>query len=118
MCTVSELTAAVANPSVPHIVIAPGTYEFTSSMCFERDYDNALCITRNVTIEAAVAGTVVLDAQGTEASERRVILITGGAPKLINLVITGGWAVRGSRRPRLSRARHTPMMPVAYAVHD
>ena len=110
MSTVSELTAAVADASVPHIVIAPGTYKFfTGSKCalYTKGY-SALCIDRDVTIEAAVAGTVVLDAQGTEASERRVILITGGAPKLINLVITGGYAVRASRRLHLGRAYHAP----------
>ena len=111
--TVSELTAAVVDASVPHIVIAPGTYRFTSSMC---PNDSALCIDRDVTIEAAVADTVVLDAQGKHTSPRRVIYINGGATKLINLVITGGYQVRGSRRPYLSRARRTPMMLLAYAA--
>ena len=113
--TVNQLTAAVADASVPHIVIAPGTYTFTSSMCPD---SSGLCIGRDVTIEAAVAGTVVLDAQGTYASPRRVIYINGGATKLINLVITGGFHVRGSRRPYLSRARRTPMMLLAYAAPD
>ena len=122
--TVSELTAAVVDASVPHIVIAPGTYRFTSNMCSNENRDekteySALCIGRDVTIEAAVADTVVLDAGTYYVHDtRRVIYISGGAAKLINLVITGGHAVRGSASPRLGRARHAPMMPVAYAAHD
>ena len=51
---------------------------------------SALCIDRNVTIEAEVAGSVVLDAKGA----RRVIYVAAaGRAELIGLNITGGAAI-------------------------
>ena len=50
---------------------------------------SALCIDRNVTIEAEVAGSVVLDAKGA----RRVIYVAAaGRAELVGLNITGGAA--------------------------
>ena len=42
-------------------MLKPDTYEFADDMCSEGG-GSALCIDRNVTIEAEVAGSVVLDA--------------------------------------------------------
>ena len=83
--SVAELTAAVGNSAVDKILVAAGTYEFTSDMCD----DSALCIDRALTIEAQVPGSVVLDAKGW----RRVFRIqSGGTAELIGLNITGGSA--------------------------
>ena len=66
-----------------------GTYEFADDMCPDEG-GSALCIDRDVTIEAEVAGSVVLDAQGA----RRVMHVsTAGRVELIGLNITGGAAV-------------------------
>ena len=84
--SVAELTAAVSNSAVDKILVAAGTYEFTSNMCS----GSAICINRALTIEAEVPGSVVLDAKG----RRRVFLIqSGGTAELIGLDITGGSAV-------------------------
>ena len=65
-----------------------GTYEFVEDMCSDLG-GSALCINRNVTIEAEVAGSVVLNATGA----RRVIYVsTAGRAELIGLNITGGAA--------------------------
>ena len=54
---------------------------------------SAIYINRGVVIEAAQPGTVVLDAQGTSSTKRRVIYVASGATvELIGLNITGGWA--------------------------
>jgi hypothetical protein len=83
--SVAELTAAVGNSAVDKILVAAGTYDFTSTMCS----DSAICIDRAVTIEAQVPGSVVLDAKGG----RRVFYIqSGGTAELIGLNITGGYA--------------------------
>jgi hypothetical protein len=58
--SVAELTAAVGDSAVDKILVAAGTYDFTSDMC----YESAICIDRAVTIEAQVPGSVVLDAKG------------------------------------------------------
>ena len=85
--TVAELTAAVGNSAVDKILVAAGTYDFTSEMC----YGSAVCINRALTIEAQVPGSVVLDAKGG----RRVFEIqSGGTAELIGLSITGGYATR------------------------
>ena len=63
-----------------------GTYEFDDDMCSDEG-GSALCIDRNVTIEAEVAGSVVLDAKGA----RRVIYVSpAGRAELVGLIITGG----------------------------
>jgi hypothetical protein len=65
--TVAELTAAVGDSAVDKILVAAGTYDFTSDMCS----GSAVCIDRALTIEAQVPGSVVLDAK----SGRRVFEI-------------------------------------------
>ena len=76
--TVAELTAAVGDSAVDKILVAAGTYDFTS-----------VCIDRALTIEAQVPGSVVLDAKGG----RRVFEIqSGGTAELVGLNITGGYA--------------------------
>ena len=111
----SELIMALNDEAVDKIVLKAGTYEFTGSMCatLARDYEffgydlssevleyaqrnlhsvSALCINRTVTIEAEVAGSVVLDAKGL----RRVIHVQpGGTAELVGLNITGGLAAFG-----------------------
>ena len=80
-----------------------GTYRFERSMCSpdlsddddesESLGDSALCISRPVTIEAEVAGSVVLDAgassRGT-SNRRRVFYIESDGVVLAGLNITGG----------------------------
>ena len=83
--TVAELTAAVGNISVDKILVAAGTYDFTSDMCGT----SAVCINRALTIKAQVPGSVVFGAKGG----RRVFEIqSGGTAELIGLDITGGYA--------------------------
>eukprot|EP00966_Prymnesium_polylepis_P194135 4500664-Prymnesium_polylepis.1 len=99
--TVEELTAAVADSSVARIVVGAGTYLFASSMCSS----SALCIDRDVLIEAATPGTAVLNAgsrgpHGTWSwssalAYRRVLHISAGAVVLTGLNITGGYADPG-----------------------
>ena len=67
-----------------------GTYEFADDMCSDLG-GSALCIDRPVTIEAEVAGSVVLDAKGA----RRVIYVAAaGWAELVGLNITGGYAYK------------------------
>ena len=81
--SVAELTTAVGDSAVDKILVAAGTYDFTSNMCS----GSAVCINRALTIEAQVPGSVVLDAKGG----RRVFNIqSGGTAELIGLNITGG----------------------------
>ena len=77
-----------------------GTYEFADSMCDNNEGSSSVCINRDVTIEAEVAGSVVLDAKGA----RRVIYVRGGRAELIGLNITGGSAT--SVRARLCITLH------------
>ena len=82
--TVAGLTSALANTAVGRIVLASGTYYLSSE----------LSITRSVILEAAEAGSVVLDAQANSSSRRRVMTISApsGVVQLIGLRITGGYA--------------------------
>ena len=83
--SVVEFTTAVGNSAVDKILVAAGTYDFTSDMCT----GSAVCIDRAVTIEAQVPGSVVLDAKGG----RRVFEIqSNGTAELVGLNITGGYA--------------------------
>ena len=69
-------------------MLKAGTYEFDDDMCTD-ERASALCIDRDVTIEAEVAGTVVLKAKGA----RRVIYgAAAGRVALVGLNITGGEA--------------------------
>ena len=76
-----------------------GTYEFADDMPCPYG-GSALCIDRNVTIEAEVAGSVVLDAKGA----RRVIYVpTAGRAELVGLNVTGGSADNVSASIELMR---------------
>ena len=91
--TVAELTAAVADSSISRILLAAGTYAFSSgTVCVSSGDPSALCISRDVSLEALEPGTVVLDAQGTSSSRRRVMYVGAGTVGLIGLNITGGYA--------------------------
>ena len=91
----AELRAAVANGSIGRIVLAPGTYSLTSAMCHPKNPDGddlrptGLCVGRAVTLAAAQAGTVVLDA----GKQGRVLFVNGSGVKLAGLNITGGKTV-------------------------
>ena len=86
--TVAGLTSALANTAMGHIILASGTYYLSSE----------LSITRSVILEAAVAGSVILNAQANSLSIRRVLYINPGSlgvVQVIGLIITGGYiAVR------------------------
>eukprot|EP00964_Phaeocystis_antarctica_P161239 scaffold133282_cov68-Phaeocystis_antarctica.AAC.1 len=80
-------------------------------MCTDQGWPyggSALCIDRNVTIEAEVAGSVVLDAKGA----RRVIYVsTAGRAELIGLNITGGAAYSVSFRASIEPTRDVAPPP-------
>ena len=87
--TVSQLVAAVGDSAVDKILVAAGTYELTSDMCL----GSALCISRAITIEAEVPGTVVFDTKGSlppYPARRPFLIQSGGTATLIGLNITGG----------------------------
>jgi hypothetical protein len=89
--TIDSLTSALTNPDIGHIVIAPGTYILSAE----------LSVTRSVIIEAAVAGSVVLDAQASVAdgNQRGVLNINPGSSGVVQingLNITGGYTVEVS----------------------
>ena len=89
--TVTKLVAAVGNQAVGVIVVAAGWYNFTSDMSGAAcDVGaSALCIGRNLTIQAETPGSVVLNGQ----KQGRVIYVhEGGTAKLVGLNITGGLA--------------------------
>ena len=87
----SELITAINDGAIERIVLRAGIYEFADSMCSDTNVgDSALCINRTVTIEAEVAGSVVLDAKGTK---RVIAVLSGAVAKLVGLNITGGAVV-------------------------
>ena len=81
--TVADLVSKLADSSVSHIVVASGHYPLTSE----------LSITRSVTVEAAVPGSVVLDAQASSSTTRRVLSIDASSAtvELVGLNVTGGY---------------------------
>ncbi len=83
--TSSGLTSALDNYAVSRIVLSSGTYNLIAE----------LSIYRSVILEAAVAGSVTLQAQASSSSPRRVLMIDLGSPsgfvQLIGLNITGGY---------------------------
>ena len=88
-------------------MLVPGTYEFADDMCPDQG-GSALCIDRHVTIEAEVAGSVVLDAKGA----RRVIYVwTAGRAELIGLNVTGGAAEDVSLLASIEPTRDVPPRP-------
>ena len=99
--TVAGLTSALNNTHVSHIVLASGTYNLSTE----------LSITRSVILEAAVAGSVVLDAQASYSilrmDDRRVLTINPGSlgvVQVIGLNITGGYVCS---RPKFPSPEHT-----------
>jgi hypothetical protein len=91
----SDFIAALNDSAVSRIVLVAGTYEFDGDMC-SNGGGSALCIDRDVTIEAEVAGSVVLNAKGV----RRVIYVSAaGRAELVGLNITGGNAKNVSLSP-------------------
>ena len=70
--TVAHLTSALANTAVAHIVLAPGTYYLTAE----------LSITRSVVIQAAVAGSVVLNG----GNAHRVLYVDPGSSGVVQLI--------------------------------
>jgi hypothetical protein len=107
--TSAGLIGALANTTVSHIVLAPGTYYLSAE----------LSITRSVILEAAMSGTVVLNAQASSSSQRRVLLIdpgSSGVVQLIRLNITGGYidsvcALRSSKVPIAPMGRLLTCLP-------
>ena len=82
---------ALTNSAVDRIVlaVAGSPYELTSNMI---GCDSGLCIDRALTVEAEVAGQVVLDGMG----ERQVLYVSSsGLVELIGLGITGGYGFFG-----------------------
>jgi len=89
--TVADLTSTLTNPDIGHIVLAPGTYILSAE----------LSVTRSVIIEAAVAGSVVLNAtaSGADGNQRSVLNINPGSSGVVQvngLNITGGYTVEVS----------------------
>ena len=69
----SDLIAALNDSAVSRIVLVAGIYEFADSMCedeFATLGSSELCIDRDVTIEAEVAGSVVLDSKASHLCQR------------------------------------------------
>ena len=90
--TVASLTSALANTAVGRIILASGTYYLSAE----------LSITRSVILEATVAGSVVLDAQGSSSNQRRVLNVNPGSlgvVQLIGLKITRGYVCSCSKFP-------------------
>jgi hypothetical protein len=86
-----ELIAALANTSIDSIWVEPGIYTFEKAVqCTSASTLSALCVSRNVTIDAAL-GTVVLDALGSASQQRRVLSIAAGMVNLAGLNLTGGY---------------------------
>ena len=109
---------ALSDSAVSRIVLVAGTYEFADDMCSNGDaYGDSdglelseLCINHNVTIEAEVAGSVVLDAKGA----RRVIYVsTAGRAELVGLNITGGAAYNVSFLASIEPMRDVPSPPLS-----
>ena len=72
----AELQSALANTAVGHIELAFGSYLLNAQ----------LSITRSVVLEAAVGGSVVLNAQASSSSPRRVLYIAPGSSGVVQLI--------------------------------
>lgn len=87
--TAAGLHGALADATVSRIVIASGHYALSAQ----------LSVSRSVTIEAATPRTVVLDAQGSVSTPRRVIDVSPSSSsdivQLIGLDVTGGFLASG-----------------------
>jgi hypothetical protein len=96
---------ALGDSAVSRIVLVAGSYEFDDDMC-SNEGGSALCIDRDVTIEAEVAGTVVLNAKGA----RTVIYVSNtGTAELVGLDITGGEADHVSSLASIQPSSIAPM---------
>ena len=103
----SDLIAALVDSVVSRIVLKAGTYEFDDDMC-SNEGGSALCINRDVTIEAEVAGSVVLDAKGA----RLVIYVAAaGRAELLGLNITGGYSMNAPWRENGAEGVCSPAEP-------
>jgi hypothetical protein len=103
------LTSALASTTVSHIVLASGTYYLSAE----------LRITRSVIIEAAVAGSVVLHAQASSSSPRRVLYINPGSRgvvRLFGLKLTGGYTSSDVRVLICFKISHRPDGKIADAL--
>ena len=78
--------AQALDDGVGHVVLQEGVYDLTSGMAEMCSYA-MLCLAYAVTIEAEVAGTVVLNA----SRSNRVFYIAGTRVELVGLNITGGY---------------------------
>ena len=76
--SVAELSVALDDTTISHIVLNPGMYALGTQ----------LSISRDVTLEAAQPGTVVLDGQGST----RVLYISSGTVGLIGLNTARGYS--------------------------
>ena len=86
--TSTGLTSALADTAVGHIVLAPGTYILSTQ----------LSVTRSVVLQAAVAGSVVLNG-GNAVRVLNVNPGLSGVVQLIGLNITGGYIDSSVRHP-------------------
>ena len=78
VATVAELVGALSNSSTSRILLNPGTYALSTG----------LAISRDIVLQAAVRGAVVLDGQDST----QVLFIPVGTVELIGLNITRGFA--------------------------
>ena len=85
MSNVAELLSAIGTPSLVRITLQAGRYQLGTT----------LSVYRSLTLEAAVPGSVVLDAGAGALTMRRVLEISpgdSGVVEMIGLNITGGSA--------------------------
>jgi hypothetical protein len=104
--TSADLTSALANTAVSRIILASGTYFLSAE----------LSITRSVILEAAVAGSVTLNAQAYSSSLRRVLNINPGSSGVVQLKglrITGAYFDMGQLQQCCVRAAETFNDPIA-----
>ena len=85
----SSLTAALNDSAIDRIVLAPGPYALFGKMC-DANGGAFLCLQRNLTIEAAEPGSVVL--QSALAIARVVHIAAGVAVSMTGVEITGASA--------------------------
>ena len=103
--SIDSLTSALVNTDIGRIVLAPGTYVLSAE----------LSITRSVILEAALAGSVVLDAQASVRSPRRVLNINPGSSGIVQI---NGLNITGGNVPNFVRAAETCNYPNALSGGD
>ena len=114
-----QLQATVGSPAglkqalddgVGHVVLEEGVYDLTSGMtemCSSPYGGGMLCLDYAVTIEAEVAGTVVLDA----LRGNRVVHIDGAGIELVGRFRSGEGGSRSRRVEERSAALPRPLPP-------